>query len=176
MEAVERDLLLDLYQTIIGNGAPTNRLRISDVIRWHRQWLQPVYAWAGKVRTFNLSKQGFAFASAHLLPDLLKAFESEYLGRLTPFNPDSMGALIRGLAEVHVEFVLIHPFREGNGRIARLLVDVMACQAGIGPLDYSEWDRQRDLYFAAIRAGAVMNVTPMEDLLRQVLNGRIVDS
>jgi hypothetical protein len=36
MEAVERDLLLDLYQTIIGNGAPTNRLRISDVIRWHR--------------------------------------------------------------------------------------------------------------------------------------------
>jgi cell filamentation protein len=74
-----------------------------------------------------------------------------------------MGALIRGLAEVHVEFVLIHPFREGNGRIARLLADVMACQAGIGPLDYSEWDRQRDLYFAAIRAGAVLNVTPMAD-------------
>jgi cell filamentation protein len=64
-----------------------------------------------------------------------------------------MGALIRGLAEIHVEFVLIHPFREGNGRIARLLADVMACLAG-----------------------AVLNVTPMEDLLRQVLNGRIVDS
>jgi cell filamentation protein len=87
-----------------------------------------------------------------------------------------MAALIRGLAEVHVEFVLIHPFREGNGRIARLLADVMACQAGIGPLDYSEWDGQRDLYFAAIRAGPVLNVTPMEDLFRQVLNGGIVDS
>ena len=47
----------------------------------------------------------------------------------------------------------------------------MACQAGIGPLDYSEWDRQRDLYFAAIRAGAVLNVTPMEDLFKQVLLG-----
>ena len=176
MEGVERDLLLDLYQTIIGNGAPPNRLRISDVIGWHRQWLGSVYSWAGKVRTFNLSKQGFAFASAHLVPDLLKSFESEYLCRLTPFNPDSMGALIRGLAEVHVECVLIHPFREDNGRIARLLADVMACQAGIGPLDYSEWDRQRDLYFAAIRAGAVLNVTPMEDLFKQVLTGRIVDS
>ncbi len=53
---------------------------------------------------------------------------------------------------------------------------MMACQAGIGPLDYSEWDRQRDLYFSAIRAGAVLNVTPMEDLFRQVLTGGIVDS
>lgn len=176
MEVVERDLLLDLYQTIIGNGAPTNRLSVSDLIDWHRQWLGSVYSWAGKVRTFNLSKQGFPFASAHLFPDLLKSFESEYLGRLTPFTPDSMGDLIRGLAEVHVEFVLIHPFREGNGRIARLLADVMACQAGIGPLDYSEWDRQRDLYFAAIRAGSVLNVTPMEDLFRQVLTGGVVDS
>lgn len=56
------------------------------------------------------------------------------------------------------------------------LADVMACQAGISPLDYSEWDRQRDLYFAAIRAGSVLNVTSMEDLLRQVLTGGIVDS
>lgn len=62
MEVVERDLLLDLYQTIIGNGAPTNRLSVSDLIDWHRQWLGSVYSWAGKVRTFNLSKQGFPFA------------------------------------------------------------------------------------------------------------------
>lgn len=53
---------------------------------------------------------------------------------------------------------------------------MMAWQAGIGPLDYSEWDRQRDLYFSAIRAGAVLNVTPMEVLFRRVLTGGIVDS
>jgi hypothetical protein len=52
----------------------------------------------------------------------------------------------------------------------------MACQAGIGPLDHSEWDLQRDLYFAAILAGSVLNITPMEDLFRQVLTGGIVDS
>lgn len=175
MEVVERDLLLDLYQTIIGNGTPTNRLRIKDLIGWHRQWLGSVYAWAGKVRTFNLSKQGFAFASAHLLPDLLKAFESEQLARLTPFNPESMDELISSFAHVHVEFVLIHPFREGNGRIARLLIDVMACQAGIGPLDYSAWDQHREQYFAAIRAGAVLEMAPMEELFRQVLPGSTDD-
>jgi cell filamentation protein len=127
------------------------------------------------VRSFNLSKQGFAFASAHLLTDLLAAFESEQLARLTPFNPESVDELISGLAQVHVELVLIHPLREGNGRIARLLCDVMACQAGIGPLDYSAWDQQRDLYFAAIRAGAVLNITPMVEQFRQVLPGAAVD-
>jgi cell filamentation protein len=139
------------------------------------EWLGSVYAWAGKVRTFNLSKQGFAFASAHLLPDLLDDFESDQLVRLTPFNPESMDELISGFAQVHVEFVLIHPFREGNGRIARLLIDVMACQAGIGPLDYSAWDQQRDQYFAAIRAGAVLDIAPMEELFRWVLPGSTAD-
>ncbi|MFN4865770.1 MAG: Fic family protein [Cyanobium sp.] len=83
----------------------------------------------------------------------------------------AMHALVSGLAEVHLEFVLIHPFREGNGRIARLLMDVMACQAGIGPLDYSAWDQDRETYFGAIRAGAVMNSVPMEEQIRQVLPG-----
>ncbi len=33
--------------------------------------------------------------------------------------------------EVHEELVLIHPFREGNGRVARLLSTLMAFQAGL---------------------------------------------
>lgn len=105
-----------------------------------------------KVRSFKLSKQGFSFASAHLT-DLLATFESEQLARLTPFNPESVDELISGLAQVHVGFGLRHTFREGNGRIARLVCDVMARQAGIGPLDNSAWDQQRDFCFAAIRGG-----------------------
>ena len=67
------------------------------------------------MRSFNLSKQGFAFASSHLLTDLLAAFESEQLARLTPFNPGSVDELINGLAQVHVELVLIHPFEKAMG-------------------------------------------------------------
>jgi cell filamentation protein len=48
------------------------------------------------------------------------------------------------LAVTHVELILIHPFREGNGRLARLLADVMAVQADRGLLDYTEWDRDRE--------------------------------
>lgn len=109
------------------------------------------------------------------MPELLAAFESEQLTRLTPFQSETMPALVSGLAEVHLEFVLIHPFREGNGRIARLLMDVMAYQAGIGPLDYSAWDQDHETYFGAIRAGAVMNPDPMEEKIRQALPGWCAD-
>ena len=46
---------------------------------------------------------------------------------------------MRAIAETQVELIPIHPFREGNGRLARLLADVMAVQAGQDPLDYSAW-------------------------------------
>ena len=44
--------------------------------------------------------------------------------------------LVRALARTHAEFILIHPFREGNGRLARLLNTLMAFQAGLPGLDY----------------------------------------
>lgn len=52
-----------------------------------------------------------------------------------------MDQLLNALSSAHVELILIHPFREGNGRIARLLSDVMAVQAEIGPLDYFSGER-----------------------------------
>ncbi|MBR2514279.1 MAG: Fic family protein [Halomonas sp.] len=49
--------------------------------------------------------------------------------------------------------MLSHPFREGNGRISRLLLDVRAVKVGAQPLDYSLWNEHKDYYFKAIQAG-----------------------
>jgi fido (protein-threonine AMPylation protein) len=32
-----------------------------------------------------------------------------------------------GLSEAYVELVLIHPFREGNGRVSRMLAGIEKC-------------------------------------------------
>ena len=73
------------------------------------------------------------------------------------------------VAIVHVELILIHPFRDGNGRISRLLADVMLGQAGYPPLDYSDWDQNKADYFAAIRQGLEMNYAPMIELVAQAM-------
>ena len=45
---------------------------------------------------------------------------------------------VQALALTHAEFVLIHPFREGSGRLVRLLSTLMAVQASLPALDYME--------------------------------------
>lgn len=88
---------------------------------------------------------------------------------MTACRPRSVNELLNALGTIHVELILIHPFREGNGRIARLLCDVMDVQAEVGPLDYSSWDQNREDYFAAIRAGARLDLAPIKELFRQAL-------
>jgi cell filamentation protein len=65
-----------------------------------------------------------------------------------------------------------HPFREGNGRISRLLLDVMAVKAGAQPLDYSLWDEHKAFYFTAIQAGLDGDFQHVERLIRDVLEGQ----
>lgn len=50
--------------------------------------------------------------------------------------------------------MLIHPFRDGNGRLARVLAPLMALQAGLRLLDFSLMaGTGKTAYIAAIQAG-----------------------
>lgn len=169
MEAIAQELLLSLYEEVISEAIEDKTIIFADIREWHRRWLGNVYPWAGKERRVNLSKGGFAFASEHLIPELLSEFDRTILFVHTPCHPESLEGLISSLSIVHIEFILIHPFREGNGRMARLLADSMGMQAGVGPLDYSVWDQDREGYFRAIRSGAVLEPGPFEELFRRAL-------
>lgn len=169
MANVEQGLLRQLYEAVLTDPASQGRLTTRMLTAWHGRWLGNVYAWAGAERTVNVSKDGFAFATAAFIPDLLREFQKQQLDVLTPCRPTSIDELLNALSSVHVELILIHPFREGNGRIARLLCDVMAVQAEVGPLDYKGWDQRPDDYFAAIRAGVGRDLEPMKQLFRRAL-------
>ena len=117
----------------------------------------------------NVSKGDFHFAVASQIPRLLSQFEKECLERFTPCEGLDRAALTEAIAITHVELILIHPFREGNGRLARLLADVMAVQAGFEPLDYSTWDADKAGYFAAIQQGLAGEYCPMIALVDEAL-------
>ena len=76
--------------------------------------------------------------------------------------------LTEAIAVVHVETILIHPVRERNGRLSRLIANVMALRAGQRQLDFTPWDERKSEYVAAIQAG-LSDYEPMKGLVRRAL-------
>ena len=168
MDDVELDLLNRLHEEILASVETDQRIAVADVREWHRRWLGNVYAWAGRYRTVNMGKGNFQFAASGQIPRLMVKLDSEILSVHTPCEGMSEVQLTEALAVVHIELILIHPFREGNGRLSRLLASVMALQAGWPHLDYTHWDNRKTDYFAAIQAG-MSDYEPMKGLIRRVL-------
>ena len=171
MHELELELLQRLYEDVLIEHLPNRALTVDDLKTWHRRWLGNVFDWAGQERSVTMSKDGFPFAASAQIPRLLAEFERSYLARWTPCYDMETDALVEAIAITHVEFILIHPFREGNGRLSRLLADVMAVQSGREPLDYSTWNADKPAYIQAIHQGVQMEYAPMKRLVAQALNG-----
>jgi cell filamentation protein len=159
MDELELSLLNRLYEDVLINQLPDRRLTTADLQTWHRRWLGNVYEWAGQERAVNMSKGSFMFAAAPQISRLLAEFESKCLTRWTPCHDMDTEALVEAIAVTHVKLILIHPFREGNGRLSRLLADVMAVQSGRETLDYSTWEAHKADYIGAIQQGLMANYT-----------------
>lgn len=153
MDELELELLQRLYEEVLMEHLPNRALTADDLKTWHRRWLGNVFDWAGQERSVNMGKDGFMFAASAQIPRLLAEFERTYLARWTPCHGMDTDTLVEAIAITHVEFILIHPFREGNGRLSRLLADVMAVQSGREPLDYSTWNVDKPAYIQAFTKG-----------------------
>lgn len=162
IDELELVLLNKLYESVLQEALPDQRITVAKIKKWHHQWLGNVYEWAGQERSVQLSKGGFMFATTEQIPNLLRKFDAECLARYTPCTEFSDDQIIEAIAITHIELILIHPFREGNGRISRLLADVMAVQAGYLPLNYESWENRKEDYIAAIHQGLDRNYAPMK--------------
>ena len=170
MQRAESEALLAVQEWAIGHFGASHRFTAADVVQLHRQWLSGIYPWAGEYRQVNISKGGFMFAAAAQVARLMMALEQRELTRFTPCAGMDEATLVTALARTHAELVLIHPFREGNGRCARLLGWLMALQAGWPPLDFSPLSgRGKAAYFAGIQAAMTNDYVPLERCFSRVL-------
>jgi cell filamentation protein len=170
MDDIELELLIQLYDQIPVMVDKDQHLTVADIKEWHRRWLGNVYSWAGQYRTVNIGKGGFQFATSAQIDRLMTTLDTDFLSRYTPCSQMLDESLTEAIAQVHIELILIHPFREGNGRLSRLLASVMAMQAGKPEINFADWGEHKEGYFSAIQAG-LDDYEPMKTLVRQVLHG-----
>ncbi len=147
-----------------------HRFSAKNICFMHKEWLRNIYPWAGQYRNVNISKGGFPFAAAQHIPKMMAEFEAGPLREFTPCRFSTHDEIAKAIAIVHVELVLIHPFREGNGRVARMLAVLMALQAGLPLLDFRDIKGKKRLeYFTAVQAGLSRNYVPMACIFKSVI-------
>lgn len=128
----------------------------------HKLALGHLYTFAGKYRTVNMSKGGFLFPTARFIPESMQLFENEVLIKLPDEYADKY-ALIKDVARVHGELLFIHPFREGNGRTARILANLMVRKQGYEGLRFDKINFRE--YIIAVQRVSEKNYLPMERII-----------
>lgn len=159
---------LNAEHTLFDILTSETKFNIDYIKNIHKRALEHLYDFAGKYRTVNISKQGFLFPSAMYLEQSMKSFEEEILDKL-PDSYTDKESLIKDIAKVHAEFLYIHPFREGNGRTARLLANIMSYKAGYSELNFDLLKAKWDDYVIAVQKGGEKDYTYMEKLIRDII-------
>lgn len=83
------------------------------LLQLHHYLFKNLYDFAGKIRTHNISKGGFRFATALYLNEILVKIEQ------MPENS------FEEIIAKYVEMNIAHPFMEGNGRTMRIWLDAI---------------------------------------------------
>ena len=122
----------------------------------HRYLFDGLYEFAEKVRTQNISKGGFRFATALYLKEVLLKVEQ------MPENT------FEEIIAKYVEMNIAHPFLEGNGRTMRIWLDMILKKRLKKLVNWQLVDKT--LYLQA------MERSPINDLeLRFLLMGNLTD-
>lgn len=108
-EKISKKKAVQLFENGLLDNLPAGSLQALKEI--HRFLFSEIYDFAGEIRTVNLAKGNFRFAPVMYLETALQNVEK---------MPQST---FDEIIEKYVEMNIAHPFREGNGRSARIWLD-----------------------------------------------------
>lgn len=126
----------------------------------HEYLFGGLYDFAGVIRSKDISKGGFRFASHLYLAESLKAIDA------LPENT------FEEIVKKYVEMNIAHPFMEGNGRSQRIWLDLILKKNLHQCVDWQKIDK-RD-YLNAMERSPV-NALEIQELLRSALTEKIND-
>ena len=126
----------------------------------HKYLFEQIYDFAGEVRTVNLAKGNFRFAPVMYLQVAIENIEK---------MPQST---FDEIIEKYVEMNIAHPFREGNGRSARIWLDIMLKKELNHVIDWSLVDKED--YLLAMERSPIRDIE-IKHILKQALTDKVDD-
>lgn len=157
-EAVSKRRALELFESGLLDHLEAGTFKSLSEI--HRHLFCYIFDFAGKLRTVNIARGSFRFAPVLYLREAVAAVER---------MPQSS---FEEIIEKYVEMNVAHPFRDGNGRSARIWLDVILKKELRQAIDWSRVDK--DEYLLAMERSPAVD-TGIKILLLEALTDKIRD-
>ena len=145
-----------LFEKGILDSLPAGKFSTLQAI--HRYLFEDIYEFAGEIRKVNMAKGNFRFAPLMYLDAAL-----ENIDKMPQSDFDE-------IIEKYVEMNIAHPFREGNGRSARIWLDHMLKQEIGKVIDWSKVDKED--YLLAMERSPVKDIE-IKYLLKNALTDEV---
>lgn len=126
----------------------------------HQYLFDEIYDFAGKIRTVNIAKGDFRFAPVVYLQVTLENIEK---------MPQST---FDEIIEKYVEMNIAHPFREENGRSARIWLDLILKKELNKVIDWSAVGKED--YLLAMERSPIKDIE-IKYILKQALTDKVDD-
>lgn len=157
-ERISKKRAAELFESGYLDGLQAGTYRTLAEI--HKYLFGQIYDFAGKRRDVNLAKGNFRFAPVMYLDAALKNIEKMPQGTFEE------------IVEKYVEMNIAHPFREGNGRSARIWLDHMLKKKLGAVVDWSRVEKED--YLLAMERSPIRDIE-IKYLLKQALTEKIHD-
>ena len=148
----------ELYSNSILENTEIGTIRGLQQI--HAYLFEGLYDFAGKIRTKNISKDGFAFANCQFFPDIFKKIDA--------MPEETADEIIDKYAETDIA----HPFMEGNGRATRIGLDCILKQKLGKCVDWQLIDKRE--YLEAMKKSP-LDTEPIKQLIKRSLTEKTDD-
>lgn len=145
-----------LFEKGILDSLPAGKFFTLQAI--HRYLFEDIYDFAGEIRKVTMAKGNFRFAPLMYLGAAL-----ENIDKMPQSDFDE-------IIEKYVEMNIAHPFREGNGRSARIWLDHMLKQEIGKVIDWSKVDKED--YLLAMERSPVKDIE-IKYLLKNALTDEV---
>jgi cell filamentation protein len=169
LQVAEEEALAKAYETLLGEVKVATPMSCNLLHYVHSRIFGDIYEWAGRWRTVTISKPGITWPPALHVPQAMQQFEQTVLQNCPAKKLADDETFCEAIAEIQGEFLVVHPYREGNARTIKLMTDLLAAQTERPLLVYDDSDAGRDKYILAASQSFRKNYRPMVEVIRSAL-------